>query len=221
MTRALQAGRKEPKSGETRSVVVFLHGYGANGADLLGLADPLGEHLPDTLFIAPDAPENCAGAPMGYQWFPIPWIDGSSEEEAERGMRAAVEDLNAFLDGILVDEDLLPEQMVLFGFSQGTMMSLHVAPRREDELAGIVAFSGRLLSPELLEDEAVTRPPILLVHGDQDDVVPPQSLPEAAEALQGAGFKEVYAHVMKGTGHGIAPDGLSVALAFMRDKLGL
>ncbi|SEP55501.1 alpha/beta hydrolase [Thalassovita taeanensis] len=221
MTRVLQAGRKGPKSGDTHSVVVLLHGYGANGADLLGLADPLGDHLPDTLFVAPDAPENCAGSPAGFQWFPIPWIDGSSEEEAERGMRAAIEDLNAFLDALLVDEDLLPEQMVLLGFSQGTMMSLHVAPRREDEIAGIVAFSGRLLSPEALKDEAVSRPPILLVHGDQDDVVPVQSLPEAAEALQEAGFKEVYAHIMKGTAHGIAPDGLSVALAFMRDKLSL
>ncbi|WP_137702023.1 alpha/beta hydrolase [Marimonas lutisalis] len=222
MTRVLNAGRKGPKTGDKpRSVVVFLHGYGANGADLLGLADPLGEHLPDTLFVAPDAPENCAGAPFGYQWFPIPWIDGSSEEEAERGMQAAVDDLNAFLDALLVDEDMLPEQMVLFGFSQGTMMSLHVAPRREDEVAGIVAFSGRLLSPDLLTDEAVSKPPVLLVHGDMDDVVPPQSLPQAAEALQEAGFTEVYAHIMKGTGHGIAPDGLSVALAFMRDKLGL
>jgi len=221
MTRVLKAERKEPLSGETRSIVVFLHGYGANGADLLGLADPLGEHLPDTLFIAPDAPENCAGSPFGYQWFPIPWIDGSSEEESRRGMDAAVEDLNAFLDALMVDEDVLPEQVVLFGFSQGTMMSLHVAPRREDEIAGIIAFSGRLLEPELLKDEAVSRPPVLLVHGDADDVVPAQSLPEAAEALQAAGWSDVFAHVMKGTGHGIAPDGLSVALAFMRDKLGL
>lgn len=221
MTRVLNAGRKDAVSGQTRSLVVFLHGYGANGADLLGLADPLGEHLPDTLFVAPDAPEDCAGAPMGYQWFPIPWIDNSSEEEAERGMTAAVEDLNAFLDALMVDEDVLPEQVVLFGFSQGSMMALHVAPRREDPVAGIVAFSGRLLSPELLADEVVVRPPILLVHGDADDVVPPQSLPEAAEALEGAGFEDVYAHIMKGTGHGIAPDGLSVALAFMRDKLGL
>jgi phospholipase/carboxylesterase len=198
-----------------------LHGYGANGADLLGLADPLGEHLPDTLFIAPDAPEACAGAPMGYQWFPIPWIDNSSEEEAERGLLAAATDLNAFLDALMVDEDVLPEQVVLFGFSQGTMMSLHVAPRREDAVAGVVGFSGRLLSPELLEDDVVVRPPILLVHGDADDVVPVQSLPEAAEALQKAGFEDVYAHIMKGTAHGIAPDGLSVALAFMRDKLSL
>ncbi|MEL6449654.1 MAG: alpha/beta fold hydrolase [Pseudomonadota bacterium] len=221
MTRVLQAGRVEPQSGALRSIVVFLHGYGANGADLLGLAEPLGEHLPDTLFVAPDAPEAIPGYPGGYQWFPIPWIDGSSEEEAERGLTAAAEDLNAFLDALMVDEDVLPEQVVLFGFSQGTMMSLHVAPRREDPVAGIVAFSGRLLNPELLADEVVSRPSILLVHGDQDDVVPPQSLPQAAEALQEAGWKDVFAHVMKGTAHGIAPDGLSVALAFMRDKLGL
>jgi len=220
MTRVLTAGRKEPHSGDTRSAVVFLHGYGANGADLLGLADPLAEHLPDTLFVAPDAPENCAGSPFGYQWFPIPWIDGSSEEESSRGMQQAVEDLNAFLDALMVDEDLLPEQVCLFGFSQGTMMSLHVAPRREDPVAGIVAFSGRLLEPELLADEVQSRMPILLVHGDQDDVVPVQSLPQAAEALQNAGFSDVYAHVMKGTAHGIAPDGLSVAMAFIRDQLG-
>jgi phospholipase/carboxylesterase len=221
MTRVLTAGRKEPVSGETRSVVVFLHGYGANGADLLGLADVLGEHLPDTLFVAPDAPETIAGLPNGYQWFPIPWLDGSSEEEAQRGLRAASDDLNAFLDALLVDEDLLPEQMVLFGFSQGTMISLHVAPRREDPVAGIVAFSGRLLSPESLADETRVRPPVLLVHGDADDVVPVQSLPAAAEALQEAGWQDVFAHIMKGTAHGIAPDGLSVALAFMRDKCGL
>lgn len=221
MTRVLTTGRKAPLSGETRSAVIFLHGYGANGADLLGLADPLAEHLPDTLFLAPDAPEHCAGSPMGYQWFPIPWIDGSSEEESMRGMQSAIQDLNAFLDGVMVDEDLLPEQVVLFGFSQGTMMALHVAPRREDPVAGVVAFSGRLLSPDLLADEAVSRPAIMLIHGDQDDVVPVQSLPEAAEALQGAGFQEVFAHIQKGTAHGIAPDGLSVALAFIRDKCGL
>ncbi len=221
MTRALEAQRREPVSGELRSCVVFLHGYGANAADLIGLADPLGEHMPDTLFIAPDAPENCAGSPMGFQWFPIPWIDGSSEEESRTGLDLAAADLDAFLDGVMVDEDLLPEQVMVLGFSQGTMMALHVVPRRDDPVAGIVAFSGRLLEPEALVDDVVSRPPVLLIHGDQDDVVPPQSLPQAAEALQEAGWKEVYAHIMKGTGHGIAPDGLQVALAFMRDRLGL
>ena len=221
MTRALTAGRKDALSGETRSAVIFLHGYGANGADLLGLADPLAEHMPDTLFMAPDAPEQCAGAPMGFQWFPIPWIDGSSEQESKEGLYRAAEDLNAFLDGVMVDEDLLPEQVMILGFSQGTMMTLHVAPRREDPVAGLVCFSGRLLEPELLKDDVICRPPVLLIHGDQDDVVPPQSLQEAAQALQDAEWKEVFAHVMKGTGHGIAPDGLQVALAFMRDRLGM
>ncbi|GAD55002.1 MAG: phospholipase/carboxylesterase [Limimaricola cinnabarinus] len=221
MTRALQSGRVEPLSGEMRSAVVFLHGYGANGADLLGLADPLAEHMPDTLFLAPDAPEACIGAPMGFQWFPIPWIDGSSEEESRQGLARAAEDLNAFLDGVMVDEDLLPEQVMVVGFSQGTMMALHVLPRREDAVAGLVAFSGRLLEPELLADEVQNRLPILLVHGDMDEVVPPQSLPEAAQALQEAGWTDLYAHVMKGTAHGIAPDGLEVALAFMRERLGI
>lgn len=220
MTRGLQTSRVEPDSGDMRSAVIFLHGYGANGADLIGLADPLKEHMPDTLFLAPDAPETLPGMPGGFQWFPIPWIDGSSEEEAEAGLIRAADDLNAFLDGVMVDEDLLPEQVILFGFSQGTMMSLHVAPRREDPVAGIVAFSGRLLQPESLVDETQSRMPILLVHGDADDVVPVQSLPQAAEALDQAGFKDVFAHVMKGTAHGIAPDGLQVALAFMRDRLG-
>ena len=221
MTRALQSGRVEPQSGELRSAVIFLHGYGANGADLLGLAEPLAEHMPDTLFLAPDAPEACIGAPMGFQWFPIPWIDGSSEEESRQGLQRAADDLNAFLDGVMVDEDLLPEQVMVVGFSQGTMMALHVLPRREDAVAGLVAFSGRLLEPELLADEVQNRLPILLVHGDMDEVVPPQSLPEAAQALQEAGWTDLYAHVMKGTAHGIAPDGLEVALAFMRERLGI
>mgnify|MGYP001820877178 CR=1 FL=1 len=144
-----------------------------------------------------------------------------SGEESKAGLARASADLDAFLDGVMVDEDLLPEQVMVLGFSQGTMMALHVVPRREDAVAGIVAFSGRLMEPELLVDEVQSRPPVLLIHGDADDVVPPQSLPQAAEALQGAGWKEVYAHIMKGTGHGIAPDGLSVALAFMRDRLGM
>ncbi len=220
MTRALTTGRVEPASGDTRSALIFLHGYGANGDDLLGLAEPLAPHLPDTLFLSPDAPEACAGAPMGFQWFPIPWIDGSSEEESRQGLYRAADDLNAFLDGVMVDEDLLPEQVTVLGFSQGTMMALHVLPRREDPVAAIAAFSGRLLEPELLADEVVCRPPVLLVHGDRDDVVPVQSLPQAAEALQQAGWTEVYAHIMQGIGHGIAPDGLSVALAFLRERLG-
>ncbi|MGB5559410.1 MAG: alpha/beta fold hydrolase [Paracoccaceae bacterium] len=220
MSNVLDGGRRGAASGNATSMVVFLHGYGADGNDLLGIAEPLAPHLPDTVFLAPDAPEQCVGNPMGYQWFPIPWIDGSSEEEARISMQSAVRDLDAYLDAVLAEEGLPPDRMILFGFSQGTMMALHVAPRRALPVAGIVGFSGRLLEPEHLADEVVSRPPVLLIHGDQDEVVPPESLPDAGNALSAAGF-EVFAHVMKGAGHGIAPDGLSVALAFMRDKLGI
>ena len=219
MSTVLDDGRRAAASGKATSLLVFLHGYGADGKDLLGLADPLAPHLPDTAFRAPDAPEKCVGNPMGYQWFPIPWIDGSSEEEARTGAAAAAQDLNAYLDAVLAEEGLSADRMVLFGFSQGTMMALHVAPRRAEQVAAVVGFSGRLMDPEHLADEVVSRPPILLIHGDQDEVVPPESLPEAGNALSAAGF-EVFAHVMKGTGHGIAPDGLSVALAFIRERLG-
>ncbi len=217
MTRDLTYERRGPAKGEGKALVILVHGYGANGADLIGLADPLAPHMPDTVYLAPDAPERCAGNPMGFQWFPIPWIDGSSEEAALQGMQAAAADLDAFVDKAMADEGIAADKTILLGFSQGTMLSLHIAPRRPDPVAGVVAFSGRLLQPEGLA-QTTTRPPILLLHGDADDVVPPQSLPEAGNALQTAGF-EVFAHVMKGTGHGIAPDGLSVALNFMRDKL--
>ena len=219
MTRNLQARKKPAQSGKTRSVVVFLHGYGADGADLLGLADVMASHLPDTTFYAPDAPDRCAGNPFGYQWFPIPRFDGTSEADAAVAMDAAAADLDAWLDVVLQAEEIEASSLALVGFSQGTMMSLHVAPRRPEALAGVVAFSGRLLRADRLMSEVVSRPPIMLIHGDEDEVVPFDDMRAAAEALIEAGF-ETYGHVMKGTGHGIAEDGLGVALNFLKDRLG-
>ena len=214
----LESKRKAPKSGKARSMVIFVHGYGADGADLLGLADPLAPHLPDTVFYSPNAPEKCVNNPFGYQWFPIPWLDGSTEAQAKASMAVAVDQLNAFIDAKLAEEKIEPEALALVGFSQGTMMSLHVAPRRDRAMAGVVGFSGRLPAPELLEAEAKVKPPVLLIHGDADEVVPYADLGKAGDALVSAGF-EVYAHTMRGTGHGIAPDGLQVALSFLHDKL--
>ncbi|TGN60080.1 alpha/beta fold hydrolase [Paracoccus liaowanqingii] len=216
MTETLTSARKGPA--KATSVVVFLHGYGADGSDLLGLADPLAPHLPQTAFYAPDAPEPSRNNPMGNQWFPIPWLDGSSEADARSSMGRSVTLLDDFLDRVLADEGLTPERMVLVGFSQGTMMALHVAPRRAQAVAGIVGFSGRLLSPETLAEEARVKPPVLLIHGDKDEMVPFDDMALAGQTLQEAGFT-VYGHVMEGTGHGIAPDGLSVALAFLRERL--
>ena len=212
--------RRASASGGDSSAVLFLHGYGADGADLLGLAEPLAPHLPDTVFIAVDAPDRSMANPMGFQWFPIPWIDGSSESAAAEGLMRSAKLLDGFIDKVLADEGLAPEDLIVVGFSQGTMMSLHVAPRRAEPIGGIVGFSGRLMFPEALAGETLSKPPIILIHGDADDVVPFQEMQIAGEALQEAGF-EVYGHVMKGTAHGIAPDGLSVALTFIRDKLGV
>ena len=181
--------RKASASGNDSSVVLFLHGYGADGADLLGLADPLAPHLPDTVFYAVDAPTRSMANPMGFQWFPIPWIDGSSEVAAAEGLRHSAKLLDGFIDKVLADEGLAPENLILFGFSQGSMMSMHVAPRRQDPVAGIVAFSGRLMFPEMLGDEALSKPPVMLIHGNADDVVPFEEMQIAAEALQAAGFR--------------------------------
>ncbi|WP_135449150.1 alpha/beta hydrolase [Tabrizicola caldifontis] len=218
MMRELRFGRKGAGQGQARSLVVFLHGYGADGADLLGLADVLAPHLPETAFVAPDAPERCAGGGFGYQWFPIPWLDGSSEAAAAAGLAAAVKDLNGFLDARLAEEGLMPDRMALVGFSQGAMMSLEVAPRRPEAVAGVVAISGRLLRPDALAAEALVKPPVLLIHGDQDPVVPFSDMARAGDALVAAGFP-TYGHVMQGTGHGIAPDGLGVTLQFLKERL--
>lgn len=213
----LKSARKGPAKAD--AVVVFLHGYGADGADLLGLADPLSAHLPGVAFHAPDAPERSINNPFGFQWFPIPWLDGSTEAQARESMGRSIGLLDAWLDKVLADEGLTADRMVVVGFSQGTMMALHVLPRRDKPVAGIIGFSGRLLAPELLATEARVKPPVLLLHGDQDQMVPFQDMQLAGEALETAGFT-VYGHVMKGTGHGISPDGLSVALSFVKDRLG-
>ena len=214
----LSGPRRDAKSGQADNLVIFLHGYGADGNDLIGLADPLADHLPNTIFMSPNAPEPCKGNPMGFQWFPIPWMDGSSEEVARQSQEKSADLINAYIDSAMNAEGVSSARTILVGFSQGTMMSLHVGPRRAEELGGIVGFSGRLLEPERLEGDTKSKPPILLIHGDQDQVVPPESLPLAADALTKAGF-EVYTHISKGTAHGIAQDGLGVALQFILAQL--
>ncbi|QIK40839.1 alpha/beta hydrolase [Pontivivens nitratireducens] len=204
----LTGPRRDAASGAADALVILLHGFGADGNDLIGLADPLTPHLPNVTFVAPNAPQKCSVNPMGYQWFPIPWMDGSSEVEMGQGFAASTDMLNRYLDEMA--KEFPADRTVLVGFSQGTMMSLHVGPQRAQQLAGIVGFSGRLMRPESLAD-AVSKPPVQLIHGDSDEVVPPASMPEAEKALKSAGF-DVQSHVSPGVGHGIAPDGLSLAL---------
>lgn len=219
MTRTLRSERQGAARGQAKQMVVFVHGYGAGGADLMGLADPLAPHLPDAVFFAPDAPlpeDNTQ--PTGRSWFPIPWIDGSREEDAKRGLLDAVDDLNAFLDEKLTQEGLGAQSLALIGFSQGAMLSLHIAPRRAAPLACVVAISGRLLMPETLTAELRHKPPVLLMHGDMDEVVPFEDMARAGDVLTQAGF-DTYAHTMRGMGHGISPDGLGCALGFLKQHM--
>ena len=218
MSRVLRFGRKAALNGQAKSLVVFLHGYGADGADLLGLADVLAERLPDTAFVAPDAAERIPGAPFGQQWFAIPRFDGSTVTEADAGLNRSTDDLNAFLDQRLAYEKLGPQNLALIGFSQGAMMALHVAPRRAEPVAAVIAISGQLLHRERLAAESLSKPPVLVMHGDGDAVVPFNEMTAACNALVGAGF-DTYGHVMEGSGHGIAQDGLVNALAFLKKTL--
>ena len=201
-------------SGQADSLVIFLHGYGADGNDLIGLSQPLAGVLPNTAFVSPNAPEPSAAAPMGRQWFPIPYIDGSSETAMMEGLGRAKAALNAFVDAQIAEHGVAASRIAFVGFSQGTMMSLEVGLRREEQLAGIVGFSGRLLRAEALEAEIKSKPPILLVHGDADQVVPPQSLDDAKAALATHGIS-VEAHSRPGLGHGIDNEGLKLAAEFL------
>ena len=132
---------KQALSGNADSLIVFLHGYGADGQDLLGLADALNVHLPNTIFMSPDAPNQSSVNPLGYEWFPIPRLDGSSLEQARISRDNANEQLNLFLDKIENDTGIPSEKTFLFGFSQGCMMSLHLAPRKNKRIAGVIGLS--------------------------------------------------------------------------------
>lgn len=204
-------------SGTTKSLVILLHGYGANGDDLFGLAHPLSGVLPDTAFAAPNAPEPCLNNPYGFQWFPIPWLDGSDPIAMATSFARSVDILNRFIDAERDRYGLSDAQVALVGFSQGTMMSLHVAPRRAARLAGVVGFSGRLASADGLA-ETPQRPPVLLVHGDADQMIPVRDMFAARDALTAAGFA-VAAHVAPGVGHGIDQLGLTLAARFLVEKL--
>ncbi len=205
----LDGPRLEPKSGTAKQLVVFLHGYGADGNDLIDIGRAWQGLLPDAAFVSPHAPRPCGQSPMGREWFPLTFRDPN---ERWAGVNAAAPDLQAFLDDELKRRGLPPKALALVGFSQGTMMALHVGLRRAVAPAAIVGFSGMLVAPEELDPEAfiaeiTSRPPVLLVHGDQDQVIPVQALMHAAQGLAALGVPAEW-HVSPGIGHGIDQEGL-------------
>jgi len=203
--------RRPAASGQTRKLVVLLHGYGADGNDLIGLAPYFARAMPDAAFVSPHAPEPCAGSPSGRQWWGIRSFDA---EERLRGAQRAAPGLDRFLDDELKRHRLSEADVALVGFSQGTMMALHVGLRRAKPVAGILGFSGALVAPETLRAEVRSRPPVLLIHGEADDLLPVDSLFEAAQGLAAAGVAAQW-HISPGVGHSIAQDGLDLGADFL------
>ncbi|HTQ35372.1 MAG TPA: dienelactone hydrolase family protein [Stellaceae bacterium] len=201
--------------GPAKRLVILLHGLGADGNDLIGLAPYWAPLLPDAEFLSPNAPFPCDMAPYGYQWLSA---RDPSPEARLAGARAA----GAILDGFITDElakrELRESDLALVGFSQGCMMSLFVGPRREKQLAGIVGYSGRLIAPDILGEEIRSRPSILLVHGTDDPMVPYASMPEAETALKGAGVS-VETLTCPGVGHSIDGQGLQAGGRFLQSVL--
>ena len=201
--------------GPAKKLVVFLHGYGADGNDLIDLGRMFAPILPDTAFASPHAPDPCDQAPMGRQWFPLALGD---LDAYWRGVAHAAPTLQSFLDAELARLKLADRDLALVGFSQGTMMALHVGLRRPAPIAGIVGYSGLLAGPEHLKDQNVHKTPILLVHGEADPLIPVMALHAAVQSLGNAGFLTEW-HVSPGLAHGIDENGLRLGADFLRRVL--
>lgn len=212
----LDGPRTPPRSGgRPTKLVILAHGYGSNGEDLIGLAPYFAKVLPDAVFVSPNAPEPVPGYAGGYQWFPLSRLD---PQTTAAGVRAAGPVLDKFIDAELLRYGLPASACALIGFSQGTMMALHVGLRRAQPLGAVLGYSGHLAAPEALAAEVKSRPPVCLVHGDRDDVLPIPSLFAAVEAMGGAGVGSLW-RVSRGAGHTIAEDGLALGTRFLRDAL--
>ncbi len=209
--------RLSPDSGRIERAVVFLHGLGDSAEGIISLADIFKPVMPDTLFTAPDAPDACEFSPFGYQWFSAQdWTPSVVLE----GIKKAAPKLNAYLDALMGEYGLTADKIALVGFSQGTMMSLYVAPRRPESFAGVIGYSGALLGGETLREERTANPPILLVHGKQDDVVPFGAMDRAREGLQNANMN-VICVPCPGLAHSIDDLGAEQGVRFLRRVFGM
>ena len=202
--------------GPAKQLIIFVHGYGANGEDLISLSRYYAQVAPDAVFISPDAPYRCDGAPMGFQWYDV-WMKNPAERLA--AIRSTGEIFDNFVTGQLARHGLSEDKLVLIGFSQGTMMSLFTAPRRENAIAGIVGYSGRMESADTLKAEIRSKPPVVMVHGDSDELLAVSEMETAAATLRDCGV-EIDTHIRPGLGHGIDEEGIRVGLAFVQKVLG-
>jgi phospholipase/carboxylesterase len=205
----------QPSSGgPPRNMVLLLHGYGSSGEDLIGLAGQWRHLFPDTLFLAPNAPQMC-GFGFGYQWWALSAL---SPAALAAGAASAAPAIDAFIDRKLAEYGLTDADLALVGFSQGTMMALHVGLRRSTQVAGIVGYSGALTGASDLPSQSRSKPPVLLVHGAADQVVPVAALHQAERELAQLGVA-VRTHVSPNLGHSVDPTGLRLGAEFLSQVL--
>lgn len=206
----------KPRSGNApKSAIILLHGLGADGENLIGLAPFMALNFPDTIFISPNAPFQFDMYPVGYQWFSL---TDRTPSKVLAGVQKAAPILDQFIDEVLKEYNLTEDKLALIGFSQGTMTGLYAAMRRDKKLAGVVGFSGRLLGEDLIAAEAKSKPEVCLIHGEEDDVVPFDSMAHAEEHLKDHGFK-VEAHARPYLPHSIDPEGIEIASKFLSTRL--
>jgi phospholipase/carboxylesterase len=208
---------KQPLSGQApRQIVLLLHGFGSNGADLISFAPQWQQAMPDALFLAPNAPQRCLFG-EGYQWWPLTELNPAA---MAAGAASAAPAIDAFIDRKLAQYGLSEDNLAIVGFSQGTMMALHVGLRRGRQVAAIVGYSGMLTGAAELAHVPTAKPPALLIHGDADPIVPVSALQHAATELERLGIP-VTSHVSRGLGHSIDETGLSLGQDFIAKGFGL
>lgn len=215
MSKIINGSSLRPLSGgQPKQIVLMLHGYGSNGADLISLAPHWQHALPDALFLAPNAPQRFS-AGRGFQWWPLSAL---SPVALAAGAAAAAPALDAFIDRKLDQYGLSEANLAIVGFSQGTMMALHIGLRRKGQVAGIVGYSGMLTDAADLSHRGITKPPVLLIHGADDPIVPVASLNTAKRELERLGIT-VTSHISNGLGHSIDPVGLRLGGEFIAEAL--
>ncbi len=218
MSKIVNGSSLQPLSGNApKQIVLLLHGYGSNGADLISLAPHWQRAMPEALFLAPNAPQRIGNLASGYQWWPL---QSFTPQALAAGAKAAAPAIDAFIDRKLGQYGLTDSQLVIVGFSQGTMMALHVGLRRRQQVAGIVGYSGMLVGAAELANELTTGPPVLLVHGDSDPIVPIAALHAADSDLRKLGI-DAKVYVASGVGHTVDASGIRVGAEFVARALGV